>query len=52
MITVDTHNYPIDVTLDDIIDLLRTYAKKVEELEEQNEQLREIVEEHKQKRFR
>lgn len=51
-VTVDIHNYPADIGLDDIVDMLKELAKKYEEMEEENEQLREIVEEHKQKRFR
>lgn len=51
-VTVDIHNYPSEIGLDDVAEMVKDLAKKYEELEEENEQLREIVEEHKQKRFR
>jgi uncharacterized protein (UPF0335 family) len=49
---IDIHNYASLVTLDDIADMLRQYARKVEELEEENEQLKQRIEDQKHNFFK
>jgi cell division septum initiation protein DivIVA len=51
-VTIDIHSYASEIDLDDLVEMVKAFAGKVEQLEEENDELREQLEEQKHRRFR
>lgn len=53
-VTISTHNYPIDVDLSDIIDMLKqmkdAYEERIEKLEDTIREYEELIEERYKRR--
>ena len=53
-VTISTHNYPIDVDLSDIIDMLKqmkdAYEERIEKLEDTIREYEELIEERCKRR--